>query len=111
MRSKLLYNPFLLMERIGEEITRRKRFAKLKGTPAHLLNESQMDSLEFLELAKKQYPVKIIYDIGANRGTWTQLAKSIIPQAVIHAFEPIPKFQEEFLRNTKEIQNVFLHKT
>lgn len=111
MRTELFYNPFLIIERIGEELARRRRFAKLKRTPARSLNESQIDSLEFLELSKKQYQIKTIYDIGANRGSWTQLAKSIIPHAVIHAFEPIPEFQETFLQNTKELQNVFLHKT
>ena len=112
MRKELLYNPFLLTERIGEEFARRKRLRRLKGTSAYNLNESQITSLEFLEIAKNNYPVKVIYDIGGNIGTWSQLAKAIFPNAIIHAFEPIKKFQDHFLTNTKEFgKSVTLHKT
>ena len=51
----------------------------------------------------------MIYDIGANVGTWSLLAKALIPSARIHAFEPLPKHQTEFLHNFTGKEGVTLH--
>jgi len=51
----------------------------------------------------------VIYDIGANVGTWSLLAKALIPNARIEAFEPLPKHQAEFLRNFTGSTDVTLH--
>jgi FkbM family methyltransferase len=110
MRTELLYNPILLIQRIGEYFADKKRLRKVKGTPAAFLNLNQLDSLEFLQIIKKEIQVKIIYDLGANVGTWSLLAKTIVPQATIHAFEPIKEYQEKLLANTNKDQNIHLHK-
>lgn len=109
MRAELLYNPLLLIERIGEIISEKKRFKKLKNTPAVNLNNAQLDSLEFLELIKNDGNNSIFFDIGANAGTWSLLVKSLFPKAVIHAFEPVPNYQLEFKKSTEKLSDITLH--
>jgi FkbM family methyltransferase len=108
MRLELLYNPRLLCERLAIESGRRRRFAALKGTQAATLALGHIDTLELVELAR-QAGISVIYDIGANIGTWSLLAKSIIPSARIHAFEPLAKHQAKFLRTFADREDVTLH--
>jgi len=99
MRSSLLYNPFDLVERLAVASQRRRRRRKLAGTPAAALSLGHIDSLELLELLHPA-PPGVIYDIGANVGTWTCLAKSVFPQARIEAFEPLAVHFDEFRKWT-----------
>jgi FkbM family methyltransferase len=108
VRKELFYNPLLLLERIGEWAAEKRRLNRLSGTPGKDLNRYHIDSLELLELLKKN-PPKVIYDIGANRGTWTLLAKSLYPESEIHAFEPLESLEKEFRKNTASLQNVHWH--
>ena len=109
MRLELFYNPRLLIERLAVESIRRRRLKKLKHTVAYGLKIGHIDSLELLELAKPQSP-HIIYDVGANIGTWTLLAKAIIPQSKIHAFEPLKMFHDKFNQEIQDIPDIVLHK-
>lgn len=110
MRKELFYNPALLAERIGEKMSERRRLSKLKNTAASVLNNDQLASLEFIEMAVKSGNIKTAYDLGANAGTWTLLAKTIIPGLTVHAFEPIPQYQQAYLTTTQKLNNVTLHK-
>ena len=90
MRLSLLYNPFNLIIRISDEIRRNRRLKKLKNSPAKNLRLGEIDSFELLEIiAKTSQKEHVIFDIGANIGTWTLLAKSLLPNSRIYAFEPI----------------------
>ncbi|MBE9005331.1 FkbM family methyltransferase [Fortiea sp. LEGE XX443] len=109
MRLELFYNPALLIERLAIEIQRRRRLNKLRGTVAFSLKLGHIDSLEFLEIIKTDYP-KIIYDIGANIGTWTLLAKANFPQVTVHAFEPLIIHHDKFEQTLQNVPNVYLHK-
>ncbi len=95
MRLSLLYNPFDLVERLAVASQRRRRFRRLRGTPAAKLSLGHIDSLELLESLAAQPPT-VIYDIGANIGTWTCLAKSLYPAAHVEAFEPLAQHFEKF---------------
>jgi len=64
------------------------RMKALRHTPAAQLSLGHIDSLELLELLAPSPPA-VIYDIGANVGTWSCLAKSIFPGARVEAFEPL----------------------
>jgi FkbM family methyltransferase len=108
MRRALFYNPRLLCERLALESARRRRIARLKGTPASALSLGHIDTLELLELLNPA-DIKVIYDIGANVGTWTLLAKAIIPHAQLHAFEPMPEHCRGFADNTTQVSGVALH--
>jgi len=110
MRKELLYNPRLLLERLAEISVDRRRKARLRHTPAAALQDSQIQSVEFLELAKAKARIKTIYDLGANMGTWSLLADTLIPGAAIHAFEPIPNYQDRYLQTTANMPNATLHK-
>lgn len=110
MRKELLYNPRLVLERLAELSIDKRRNDKLKNTPASTLSPDQISSIEFLELAKENGSIKTMFDLGANAGTWSLLADTLIPNTVIHAFEPIPKYQENFLHTTKNLSNTTLHK-
>jgi FkbM family methyltransferase len=110
MRAELFYNPLLLLERIGEWAAERRRIRKLRGTVAAGLTLCHVDSLELLE-SLKETPPRVIYDIGANVGTWALLAKAIFPTAEVHAFEPLDFHCEKFLQNTSGLQDVHLHQT
>ncbi|BAZ03597.1 FkbM family methyltransferase [Calothrix sp. NIES-3974] len=109
MRLELLYNPRLLIERIAIESQRRRRLGRLKNTVAAELKLGHIDSLELLELIKSQ-PPEVIYDIGANIGTWLLLAKALFPDARVDAFEPLKIHFKYFEKNTQNISDVYLHK-
>ena len=85
MRLALLYDPLLLLERIGQWANDRRRLRRLRATPAAGLTIGHIDSLELLELLGPA-PPRVIYDVGANVGTWTRLAKSVFPLAEMHVF-------------------------
>jgi FkbM family methyltransferase len=108
MRLELLYNPRLLIERIAVEFQRQKRLGKLKNTVAKELKLGHIDSLELLELIKSQ-PPQVIYDIGANIGTWLLLAKALFSDTRIDAFEPLKMHFEDFEKNTKNLDDIYLH--
>ena len=108
MRVELLYNPLLLVERCGQWAYEKRRLRKLQGTVANRLTLGHIGSLELLELLKDNEP-QIIYDIGANVGTWTLLAKAIFPHAELHAFEPLPLHMGEFKQLTAELSNTYMH--
>lgn len=97
------------MERLAIESQRRRRLGKLKRTVATNLKLGHIDSLEFLEIAKGNRP-QIIYDIGANIGTWTILAKACLPDSIIHAFEPLLMHHEPFVNMLHDVPDVTLHK-
>lgn len=108
MRLELLWNPRLLCERLAIASQRWRRMGKLKNTPASGLALGHIDSLELLEILRDSQ-VASIYDIGANVGTWTLLAKAIIPGATIDAFEPLGAHLDGFQRNCAALQGVRLH--
>ncbi|HWD58332.1 MAG TPA: FkbM family methyltransferase [Stellaceae bacterium] len=108
MRFALLYNPRLLCERLAIESTRRRRLARLRGTAADRLSPGHIDSLELLEMLRGE-GIDVIYDIGANIGTWTLLAKALYPDAQIHAFEPLPRHRDDFRANLARFADVRLH--
>lgn len=108
MRPELFWNPYLMFERIGQEATRRRRLRRLRNTVASHLTLGHIDSLELLELLRDN-PPKVIYDIGANVGTWTLLAKAIFPDAQVHAFEPLAKHVIELKNKLGSVAGVHLH--
>jgi FkbM family methyltransferase len=109
VRPELLYNPRLLCERLAIDSVNRRRLARLRNTPASDLSLGHIDSLELLELIKTA-GISVIYDIGANIGTWTLLAKAVIPAAYVHAFEPLPKHQDAFDDSLADVHDVTLHR-
>jgi FkbM family methyltransferase len=108
MRTELFYNPRLLCERLAEISIERRRLAKLRRTVAARLTAGHIDSLELLELLRL-HPPTVIYDVGANVGTWTLLAKALYPQAQVHAFEPLPAHTGKFRLATQTVRGVHLH--
>ncbi len=109
MRAELLYNPRLLCERLAELSLEKRRLAKLRGGMAGGLQSGHIDSLELMELLR---PLELgtLYDIGANIGTWTLLAKALYPNARIHAFEPLKAHADEFEMATSSLKSVSLHR-
>jgi FkbM family methyltransferase len=108
MHFRSLVHPRFLLERLAEESIQRRRLARLRRTAAKDLGIVHIDSLELLELLSEQ-PPQVIYDIGANIGTWTLLAKAVYPTAEIHAFEPLPRLAQPFLDNTRRLSQVHRH--
>jgi FkbM family methyltransferase len=108
MRPELFYNPLALLERLGQAATELRRLRKLRHTPASVLEKGHIDSLELLELLSPD-PPRVIYDIGANVGTWTLLAKAIFPEAAVHAFEPLTSHLEKFRAATAQLSQVTPH--
>src|ERR1035441_7294981 len=101
MRPELLYNLRLVCERLATESVRRRRLARLRNTPARNLSLGHIDSLELLEIIQPA-GISVIYDIGANVGTWTLLAKSIITGARVEAFEPLESHHIGFRQNIRQ---------
>jgi FkbM family methyltransferase len=72
------------------------------------LTVGHIESLELLETARA-LGIRTIYDIGANIGTWTLLAKAVIPEATVEAFEPMAKHCSAFDKNLNGVAGVRLH--
>lgn len=50
----------------------------------------------------------VLFDVGANVGEWTRAAKTVSPDATIHAFEPSQVHRTHFTGNTKDLGDVHL---
>jgi FkbM family methyltransferase len=46
----------------------------------------------------KGSPFRVVFDVGANEGSWTAIALTAFPQASFHLFEPIPDLGEALRR-------------
>jgi FkbM family methyltransferase len=108
MRKELFYNPLVLFQRIGEWAETSHRLFRLRRTVASPLHDGHIDTLELLELLQPLDP-RVIFDIGANIGTWTLLAKALYPNSEIHAFEPLEQHKGKFLASVGGIPGVTLH--
>jgi FkbM family methyltransferase len=108
MRLKLFWSPVLLCERLAMAAQRRRRLGKLRKSVAASLELGHVDSLELLEIAR-ELGIKTIFDIGANVGSWTLLARAIIPEARIEAFEPLSEHCRAFERGLAALPLVTLH--
>lgn len=58
-------------------------------------------------LLQRLPPLGIIFDVGANVGTWSRLAGRYHPDAEIHAFELVPETRERLKRTTSAIVHDF----
>lgn len=105
MRLSLLYNPFLVAERLLEIISHQNRKFRLFNTPAYGLRKVQLAHLELLFLIRNEASIHTIIDVGANEGTWTMLAHSIFPHSRVIAFEPVPEYYITLLSNIKHISH------
>ena len=108
MRPELFFNIRIIIERLGIESLRRRRLAKLQNSTARKLKLGHIDSMELLELCKP-LNISTVFDIGANVGTWSLLAKAIFPQAEIHAFEPLDVCQRELSACLRDIPKFHIH--
>lgn len=54
-------------------------------------------------------PDAVIFDVGANVGTWTMLARTAAPGAQIHAFELIPHTAQTLRANVGQHPNVVIN--
>lgn len=87
-------------------LRRRLRRAAVRGTPA--AGTEAFDTWELL-LRLRENPPRVAYDLGANRGQWTLLAKSLFPAVGIHAFEPLPEHLELYRTATRGLPGIQLH--
>ena len=110
MRLELLWNPGLACERLAYHAAQRRRLNKLCGTAAEGLQIGHIESLELLEAATN-LGIETIYDIGANVGTWSLLAKAVFPNSRIEAFEPLHNHHEEFTKRLRSQTGVTVHQT
>ncbi len=108
MRFELLYNPALFCERLAYKIWERRRLKRLRHTVAQTLSTGHIESLELLEAARP-LGINVIYDVGANVGTWAMLAKAVIPDVSVEAFEPLQNLHPEFKRNVSTLAGIRLH--
>jgi FkbM family methyltransferase len=53
--------------------------------------------------------VSTVFDVGANRGAWTQEALRMLPYATLHSFEPIPETYVELFRRLGSSDRVRLN--
>lgn len=97
-----------MIERLATEVRNQNRLSKVKGTCAQKLSLPYLGTIELLELTRIS-PAKVIYDIGAYRGTWALLAKSITNCNTIHAFEPLKKHLDYLYPGVQENQDIIFH--
>ena len=54
-----------------------------------LLPAAEFETAFFQRLVKFGYAPKVIYDVGAAKGTWSRMTARIFPAATFHLFEPL----------------------
>ncbi|PWH85320.1 FkbM family methyltransferase [Brumimicrobium oceani] len=63
----------------------------------------------FIDLKNKvEYPLEVIFDVGANIGEFTINFNSEYPKSTIYAFEPFKKTFDFLEKSTRELSNVEL---
>jgi|CXWL01.1.fsa_nt_gi FkbM family methyltransferase len=84
------------------------RLARGELERAHLRAENvgNMDSrvngeFSLLERLAGRFPVRTVFDVGANVGDWTVAAAAAFPEARIHAFEPSPATFEQLMQRLR----------
>ena len=76
----------------------KREFNKLNVFDHYVINDMKLDAFNH------------IFDIGANIGLFTTIARIRFPMAKIYAFEPANDNISEFQKNTKMFSDVFLYK-
>ena len=104
-------NQFLLRicDSLAYRLRRRESAAAFRATPLTAAGFDTFDTHELLRQLSSSAP-RVIYDLGANRGQWTLLAKSVFATAEVHSFEPLPDHCTDFLRHTAGLTDVHLHR-
>jgi FkbM family methyltransferase len=103
-----LFNPAYVVERSAKEIAIRRLRRRFKGTPASRLPWGLLGTAE-LSFALQNKDIKTVFDIGANVGNWTILAKSVFPKTRIDAFEPVPSSLDLLKNAVQYLQDVHIH--
>ena len=53
-----------------------------------------------------RFPIKVVFDVGANVGEWTRAARTAFPEASIYSFEICEKIYQTLCRNTQAMRAV-----
>jgi FkbM family methyltransferase len=76
-------------------------------TPEYALGEFKLHGEYQLQERLKHVPLGTIFDVGANCGEWTRMARSFQPSADIHTFELIPQTFKKMIDNNVIDENVY----
>lgn len=106
--SLLVRTILRLSQSVSFRLKNRLKRVALRGTPLAAAGYPTFDGYELL-CRLKSTPPRVIYDLGANRGHWTLLAKSIFPDSEVHGFEPLPDHCADFTVRTRALRTVHLH--
>ena len=64
-------------------------------------------------LLKRGYQPRVVYDIGASTGIWSEVIARVLPEAQYHLFEPLAEVAEEYKRDLPDrlarLPNLTLH--
>lgn len=88
------------------------KFAKLMKRSFYIstaLNHRVAAAVEHLEVISFCVPATII-DVGANKGQFSVAVRGLTPNAVIHAFEPLPMAADRFAAVFSRDPLVYLHR-
>lgn len=97
-----------LIKRISDSIAYRLGYEPIKVNVVPKTNSKKTLILTFFNLiAESGLEVKLILDIGANRGGWSKDVSEIFPKAQYHLFEPQEWLLEENL--VKDLPNFRVH--
>jgi FkbM family methyltransferase len=71
------------------------------------LNYDQAQNGEVFVLERlSAFPLRTVFDVGANVGDWTTAAAAAFPAAALHAFEICPPTFQTLEQNTRGLRNV-----
>lgn len=108
VRLGLLLAPGDFCESLARKLRQRRRKRRLRRSVAAGLLAGHLDCLELLDAATP-LGIRVVFDIGANVGTFSLLAKAILPSATVEAFEPLVKHVDEFHRNLAGVEGIRVH--
>lgn len=78
-----------------------------RGISSLLEKGASVASTQILHNCRHYIPdLKVIIDVGANKGQFTMAANHYYPRAVIHSFEPLPEVFQVLQHNTRKLAGV-----
>ena len=85
-------------------ISRRMYLSIRNDLPTQDISESEKNTIK--NFSSKNKDAKILFDIGANIGSWSKMATKINDNVIIYSFEPIKSTYRNLQNNCKKNNNI-----
>ncbi len=111
--KKLLINTIKkITNKLGYKILKTEKYNHLivnkRGVKPNAYDKNNLLESFFSLLINQNYYPETIYDIGANKGTWTKECLKYFPNSTYYLFEPQTELKKDIKSNLGDLMNVNL---